>query len=127
VWERKLEEERQQRARREAEKQNRREQEKIRLEADRKVWERKLEEERQQRARREAEKQTLLNSLKEQFAQNFLNAHNFYQAKCSEHISLQEYQTEKSNYVQSWVKNHLNSKPDLEQAQLLVQLKTMFK
>ncbi|MFE1745180.1 UvrD-helicase domain-containing protein [Coleofasciculus sp. H7-2] len=63
-----------------------------------------------------SEKLALLKSLNNYFEQNFLNAYSFYQANYSKHISLQEYQTEKSNYVQSWVKNHLNSKPDLEQA-----------
>ncbi|WP_199298068.1 UvrD-helicase domain-containing protein [Trichocoleus sp. FACHB-40] len=92
------------------------EQKRLRLEVERKEKERKLEEERQQRVRREVEKQTLLNSLKEQFAQDFLNAHNFYQAQCIEHISFEEYQSEKINYVRYWVQHHLNSTPDSEQA-----------
>lgn len=66
--------------------------------------------------KRQVEKQILLKSLKEQFEQNFLNSYNFYQANCSEHILLLEYQTEKSKYVKSWVKQHLCSEPDLEQA-----------
>jgi DNA helicase-4 len=97
------------------------------LKAERKEKERRLEEERQERAHRDAEKQTLLRNLKEHFEQDFLSTDDFYQAKCSEHISLQEYQTEKSNYVQSWVKNHLNSKPDLEQAAAIGAVEDMFK
>ncbi|MEA5621932.1 hypothetical protein [Nostoc sp. UHCC 0251] len=62
-----------------------------------------------------AEKQILLEKVKNQFEQNFLNVDNFYQAECTEYISFQEYQTEKLNYVQSWVQNNLNSTPDLEQ------------
>ncbi|MBW4451041.1 MAG: UvrD-helicase domain-containing protein [Spirirestis rafaelensis WJT71-NPBG6] len=95
-------------------------QKRARLEQQRKEQERlrlvKIEEERQELARREAEKQTLLQTLKEDFEQDFLNAENFYQAKCTEHITFKEYQAEKSNYVQSWVKSNLNSSPDLEQA-----------
>jgi DNA helicase IV len=70
----------------------------------------------QERARYEAEKQALHNNLKQHFEHNFLNADKFYQANCTEHISIEEYQSEKINYVQSWVENHLNSKPDREQA-----------
>jgi DNA helicase IV len=66
--------------------------------------------------RREAEKQVLLENLKDQFEQNFLNADNFYQAQCTEYITFKEYQAEKLNYVQLWVKSNLNSSPDLEQA-----------
>lgn len=66
--------------------------------------------------RRKAEKQILLKSLKEKFEQDFLNADNLYQTKCTEHISFQEYQAEKLSYVQFWVEQYLNSSPDLEQA-----------
>jgi len=75
-----------------------------------------LQAERSEIQRREAEKQALIGRLKEQFEQNFLCAHDFYQAKCSEHISFEEYQAEKSNYVTLWVKQHLSSDPDHEQA-----------
>ncbi|MEQ9372461.1 MAG: UvrD-helicase domain-containing protein [Coleofasciculus chthonoplastes F3-SA18-01] len=111
-----LEAERQERERKLEEEQQRREQERLRLEAERQERERRLEKERQERARRQAEKQILLNSLKNQFEQNFLNAHNFYQTHCSKYILLEEYQTEKSNYVKFWIKQHLGSEPDLEQA-----------
>ncbi|MEJ6484273.1 UvrD-helicase domain-containing protein [Nostoc punctiforme UO1] len=66
--------------------------------------------------KRKAEKQVLLEKVKNQFEQDFLNVDNFYQAQCTEYISFQEYQAEKLNYVQSWVQNNLNSSPDLEQA-----------
>lgn len=76
----------------------------------------KQEAKRKEIARRRVEKQALLMSLKEQFEQDFLNADNLYQTKYTEHISFQEYQAEKFNYVQSWVKANLNTSPDLEQA-----------
>lgn len=66
--------------------------------------------------KRKAEKQALLKNIKETFEQNFFNADNFYQSKCTEHISLSEYQAEKCNYIQSWLKQHLNSTADIEQA-----------
>ncbi|MBR8832887.1 MAG: hypothetical protein DSM106950_02290 [Stigonema ocellatum SAG 48.90 = DSM 106950] len=52
----------------------------------------RLEAERQKKEveKREAEKQTLLKNLKEHFERDFLHAHNFYQAKCTEHISFKE-------------------------------------
>lgn len=106
---RKFEAERQKRARR-------LEQERLRLEAEHREKERRLEEERQERVSREEEKQVLLRNLRKQFEENFLNAHNFYQANCTKHISFDEYQSEKINYVQSWVQRHLNSEPDHEQA-----------
>ncbi|MEH2275950.1 MAG: UvrD-helicase domain-containing protein [Nostoc sp.] len=65
--------------------------------------------------RRKAEKQVLLENLKNQFEQNFLNVDNFYHTKCTEHISFKEYQSEKLSYVQYWVKSNLNSSPGLEQ------------
>ncbi|MHC5726298.1 MAG: UvrD-helicase domain-containing protein, partial [Nostoc sp.] len=66
--------------------------------------------------RRKAEKQILLENLKDQFEQDFLNIDNFYQAQCTEHILFEEYQYQKLSYVQSWVKTNLNTSPDLEQA-----------
>lgn len=86
--------------------------EKARLEAE------KQQREETERARRESEKQALLQSLKEHFEQDFLNAHNFYQSQCTEYILFEEYQAEKSNYVRSWTQRHLDLKstPDPEQA-----------
>jgi DNA helicase IV len=63
-----------------------------------------------------AEQQALLENLKNQFEQEFLNTDKFYQTKCTKHISFEEYQAEKLSYVQSWVKTNLNNSPDLEQA-----------
>jgi DNA helicase-4 len=67
---------------------------------------------------RQGERQVLLKNLKVQFEQDFLNAYNFYQNQCSEHISFNEYQTEKLEYVRSWIQRRLNPEkpPDLEQA-----------
>ncbi|MBW4573343.1 MAG: UvrD-helicase domain-containing protein [Tolypothrix carrinoi HA7290-LM1] len=81
-----------------------------------KLWLLKIESERQEHARRKAQKQALLEKLKDKFEQNFLNADNFYQAQCTEHITFKEYEAEKFNYVRLWVKSNLNSSPDLEQA-----------
>lgn len=89
----------------------------LRLKIERQETQRLETEKRKHEAEKwEAEKQTLLQSLKKQFEQNFLNADDFYQAKCTEHITFKEYQAKKYNYVQSWVKRYLNSDPDLEQA-----------
>jgi DNA helicase IV len=109
--ERQQEEERRERARR-------REEERLRILAEHEERERRLEKQRQELARREAEKQSLLKRLKEYFEQDFLNAYNFYQVQCSEHISPDEYQAEKLNHVRSWIQRRLNPEkpPDLEQA-----------
>ncbi len=69
-----------------------------------------------EKQKQEAKKQALLKSLREKFEQDFLNANNFYQTECTKHISYKEYQAEKSNYVQSWIQQHLNSNADFEQA-----------
>ncbi|NEU83310.1 UvrD-helicase domain-containing protein [Nostoc sp. UIC 10630] len=76
----------------------------------------KQEAKRREIVRRRVEMQTLYKSLKDQFEQDFLNADNLYQTKCTKRISFQEYQAEKLSYVQSWVKTNLNTSPDLEQA-----------
>lgn len=57
-----------------------------------------------------------LNRLKECFEQNFLNAYQFYQNERTDHISPDEYETAKINYVQSWAKDRLDPMPDREQA-----------
>ena len=54
--------------------------------------------------------------LRECFEQDFLSADEFYQAICIDHISREEYETEKINYVQSWAEGRLDPKPDCEQA-----------
>lgn len=77
---------------------------------------REIERRKQEAEKRKAEKEALLHSLKNQFEENFLNTDKFYHAQCREYISFQDYQTEKFSYVQSWVKDNLNSSPDLEQA-----------
>ena len=62
---------------------------------------------------------SLLKSLREHFERDFLTAYDFYQAQCTNHISFEEYETEKINYVQSWAENRLkpqDPKPDCEQA-----------
>ena len=74
----------------------------------------RTERERQEKARRE--KETLLKGLKKRFEQEFLTAYDFYQAQCTAHISFEEYEPEKNNYVRSWAKDYLNTDPDSEQA-----------
>ena len=66
--------------------------------------------------RHREEKRSLLNSLKECFERDFLNASDFYRAKCTDHISAEEYETEKTNFVRTWVTNLLVNSPDPEQA-----------
>ena len=68
------------------------------------------------RCREKARKQNLLKDLKERFEQNFLTAYDFYKAHCTAHISFEEYENEKINYVRSWVRDHLDNNPDSEQA-----------
>ena len=70
-----------------------------------------------QRALHEAEKRVLLKSLREHFfEQDFLRAYDFYQSQCANHISLDEYKSEKINYVRSWAERVLELTPDPEQA-----------
>lgn len=66
--------------------------------------------------RRKIKKLSLLQNIKDEFGNNFLNADNFYQLHCTEYISFQEYKSEKLKYIQNWVKTNLNSSPDIEQA-----------
>ncbi len=83
--------------------------------------ERRKEEERL-RARleeRRKEKGRLLECLREHFKTDFLTAYDFYRTHCTTHISFEEYNTEKINYVQSWAEEFLDPKdpkPDPEQA-----------
>ena len=94
-----------------------RKQEQLRREAEFQEKKRQLERKRQERARLKKEKQILLKSLRENFEQDFLKADNFYQARCTDRISLEEYKTEKINYVQSWAEGlGLKYPPDPEQA-----------
>ena len=64
----------------------------------------------------QGKKLSLLQNIKDEFENNFLNADNFYQLHCNEYISFQEYKSEKSKYIQNWVKTNLNFSHDLEQA-----------
>ncbi|MBW4603078.1 MAG: UvrD-helicase domain-containing protein [Calothrix sp. FI2-JRJ7] len=66
--------------------------------------------------KRQEKRQVLFKDLKKYFEQDFNHAYNFYQAKCTQYISFKEYQAEKSNFVQFWIKQYLNSTTDLEQA-----------
>ena len=90
-----------------------------RREKERQEKARREAEKREERARHEAEKRVLLKSLREHLERDFLTAYDFYQTRCTAHISLAEYNTEKIKFVQSWAERFLNSeapKPDDEQA-----------
>lgn len=63
-----------------------------------------------------AEKDTILDTLREKFNQNFLHADQYYETHCSEYISSQEYQWEKSKFVTTWVKQNFRMELDSEQA-----------
>ena len=74
-------------------------------------------ENKRRRALRAAEKRVLLKSLREHFfEQDFLKAYDFYQSQCANHISLDEYESKKIDYVQSWAERGLELTPDPEQA-----------
>ena len=128
------ERERQEKARRERETKQRAEKErqekaqrereaKQRAEKERREAVQQREKERQKRIRHEKEKQILLKSLREHLrrGQDFLTASDFYQTQCTAHISPEEYDTEKINYVRSWAKTKedLYPKPDCEQARAI--------
>ena len=55
-------------------------------------------------------KLSLLQNIKDEFENNFLNADNFYQLHCTEYVSSEEYKSEKFKYIQNWI----NTKPDLK-------------
>ncbi len=75
-----------------------------------------LKRERKERAIRE-EKQKLLKNLRAHFELDFLNADRFYQDRCANLMSFEEYETEKIKFVQSWADtNDIDPKPDREQA-----------
>ena len=91
---------------------------KQRAEKERREAAQQREKERQKRIRHEKEKQILLKSLREHFrqGQDFLTAYDFYQTQCTAHISFEEYEAEKINYVQFWARNHVDTNPDHQQA-----------
>ena len=76
----------------------------------------KLEQERQQIILFEIERQALLITLEEQFQYDFLNSYKFYKTNCFKHISYEDFQAEKSNFVQTWIKDKLTPEVDFEQA-----------
>ena len=107
--------ERQEAQRLEAEKREAERREAQRLEAEKREAERR-EAQRLETERRKIKKLSLLENIKDEFENNFFNADNFYQLHCTEYISFQEYKSEKSKYIQNWVKTNLNFSHDLEQA-----------
>ena len=86
-----------------------------RLEAQKREIERS-EAQRLEAERRKIKKLSLIQNIKDEFENNFLNADKFYQLHCTEYISSQEYKSEKLKYIQNWVKTNLKSSPDIEQA-----------
>ena len=64
-------------------------------------------------------KELLHRHLQEKFEGDFLTAYEFYQTECTDHISLEEYNSTKIKFVQSWANRFLDSDaptPDSEQA-----------
>ena len=64
-------------------------------------------------------KELLLRRLQEKFEGDFLTAYEFYQTECTDHISLEEYNSKKIKFVQSWANRFLDPDaptPDPEQA-----------
>lgn len=62
------------------------------------------------------EKRLLLESLKEHFQRDFLNASDFYRERCTNHLAAEEFEAEKTEFVRAWVTRLLDNSPDLEQA-----------
>ena len=83
---------------------------KQRAERERREAAQQREKERQKSIRHEKEKQTLLKSLREYLKRDFLTAYDFFQDRCTTHISFEEYEAEKTNYVRSWAKDSLDPK-----------------
>ena len=64
-------------------------------------------------------KELLHRHLQEKFEGDFLTAYEFYQTECTDRISLEEYNSTKIKFVQSWANRFLDSEaptPDPEQA-----------
>ncbi|MDE0041597.1 MAG: hypothetical protein OXT74_06150, partial [Candidatus Poribacteria bacterium] len=59
--------------------------------------------------RHKEEKQVLLKGLKEFFQRDFLSAYDFYRAQCTHLISVEEYESEKINFVRARVTNLLGN------------------
>jgi DNA helicase-4 len=84
----------------------------IRLDRELQKKEHKLEEERQ----RERERQAHFERLRGEFQYSFPHAYEFYKSHCSEYITIDEFEAEKTEYVRSWVAKNLDFEPDAEQA-----------
>ena len=65
------------------------------------------------------DRELLLERLREKFEGDFLMAYELYQTECTDHISLEEYKTEKHDYVQSWAQGLLDPMPDPEQVEAI--------
>ena len=68
---------------------------------------------------RKEKKELLIRCLQEKFEGDFLTAYEFYQTECTDHISLEEYNSEKIKFVQHWATRFLDPDaptPDPEQA-----------
>lgn len=87
-----------------------------RSEEECKAKEKKLEQKRQELIRRNNEKNALLQRLKGHFRQDFIGAYEFFSIHCTGYISPEEYESEKVNFVESWVKQHLDATVQREQA-----------
>ena len=90
--------------------------EKQRQKAEMRAREEEVERKEQQRILEEMRKKPALLRIKECLKNDFLNADRVYQEKISRIVTLEEYETEKINFVQSWARKHTDTKLDDEQA-----------
>lgn len=75
--------------------------------------------ERLQREQAERAKQKILNELNEDFESDFLSTFDLYKAKYADYITLEEFESARAAFVQSWIAQNLElnvTVPDEEQA-----------
>jgi len=92
------------------------EEEKKRKEQEKIVAEQRAKEKRIEEERRRQEKEKSLATVRKWYENNFLSADRFYEEQYSEIISRNEYEEEKSRFVQSWIKDHTETDLDGEQS-----------
>ena len=78
--------------------------------------EQKVQRTRAEEDRKRHEKKQLLSEIKECFEVDFLNSDKFYEENYSNVISFDEYESEKTHFVQSWVRVNTNTGLDAEQS-----------
>jgi len=78
-----------------------------------------LEDEKERREAEEKRHQIIkqkITDLKNLFQEDFLSADNYYETECSEYITQEEYEIEKTAFVKAWVESIYSTKLDDEQA-----------